>query len=308
MENSDFIEAEACFRKAVQVAPDFAEAYANLGLVLDKQGMADNAEIHYLRSIELNPSHPETHLNLGALLANNKRFIEAESFYKQAISLRPHSPIGWSNLGVLYACMKREEEAEKCYRTAIFLDASYAKAYFNFSYLLLLQGRFEEGWRCLEVSQRDGVLAAHFTCPLWRGDALFDKSLLISYEAGQGDAIQFCRYIALLKAQGAQSITLICHPALKNLFAELEGADIADADRAGPQAQRCPRTAEQGAIAPAVGGAARRSGCHGADPGKGFGGFRAAIGRAVHHPRADRFADGDRGQYRRPRRRLRSCR
>ena len=226
MENSDFIEAEACFRKAVQVAPDFAEAYANLGLVLDKQGMADNAEIHYLRSIELNPSHPETHLNLGALLANNKRFIEAESFYKQAISLRPHSPIGWSNLGVLYACMKREEEAEKCYRTAIFLDASYAKAYFNFSYLLLLQGRFEEGWRCLEVSQRDGVLAAHFTCPLRRGDALFDKSLLISYEAGQGDAIQFCRYIALLKAQGAQSITLICHPALKNLFAALEDIDI----------------------------------------------------------------------------------
>jgi hypothetical protein len=121
--------------------------------------------------------------------------------------------------------MKREEEAERCYRTAMNLDDGYAKARFNLSYLLLRQGRFEEGWRCLEARDSYAALAAHLACPRWQGEALSGKSLLIGYEAGHGDMIQFCRYAAVLKAQGALSITIICHPALKTLFATLDGVD-----------------------------------------------------------------------------------
>jgi Flp pilus assembly protein TadD len=113
MEACDAANAEACFEKAVKIAPDFAEGYANL----------------------------------GALLTNKKRFIEAESTYRQAIEFKPHAPEAWSNLGVLCACLKRETEAERCHRTALFLDNTFAMARFNLSYLLLRQGRFEEGWQ-----------------------------------------------------------------------------------------------------------------------------------------------------------------
>jgi Tfp pilus assembly protein PilF len=225
METGDVTGAEECFRKAVQISPDFAEAYANLALLLDRQGVTDEAEVYYRRSIALNPAYSETHLNLGGFLAGKKRFSEAEASYKQAIALKPHSPAGWSNLGVLYACMKREGEAEQCYRTAMSLDGSYATARFNLSYLLLRQGRFEEGWHCLEARNWYSALAAHFTCPRWQGESLIGKSILIGFEAGHGDMIQFCRYAAVLKAQGTASITLICHPALKTLFGELECVD-----------------------------------------------------------------------------------
>ncbi|MEJ1958574.1 MAG: tetratricopeptide repeat protein [Nitrosomonadales bacterium] len=225
LESGDVAGAETCFRQALQIAPDFAEAHANLGLLLDKQGHAEEAEICYRRSIELNPAYSETYLNLGVLLANNKRFNEAEITYRQAITLKPHSSAGWSNMGVLFACMKREVEAEQCYRTAMFLDASYAKARFNLSYLLLRQGRFEEGWQHLEARNWHFEQAAHFTCPRWQGEPLAGKSILLSHEAGHGDVIQFCRYAAVLKAQGAGSITLVCHPALKPLLVELEAVD-----------------------------------------------------------------------------------
>ena len=225
MEIGDIAGAEACFRKAVKIVPDFAEAYANLGLLLDRQGVTDEAEICYLRSIELNPSYAETHLNLGAFLAHKKRFNEAEASYRQAIALKPHSPAAWSNLGVLYACMKRDGDAERCYLNAMSLDGSHATSRFNLSYLLLRQGRFEEGWRCLEARKLFATLPPHHFCPRWQGEVLVGKSLFISYEAGHGDMIQFCRFAAVLKAQGAASITMICHPALKTLFAELEGVD-----------------------------------------------------------------------------------
>jgi hypothetical protein len=98
------------------------------------------------------------------------------------------------------------------------LNDSYRTARFNLSYLLLRQGRFEEGWYCLEARNWYAALTAQLDCPRWQGESVAGKSILISFEAGHGDVIQFCRYADVLKAQGAASITMICHPPLKALL------------------------------------------------------------------------------------------
>ena len=218
-------EAERCFQEAIRFDPYFAESHANLGMLLDQKGMFADAEHHYLHSIALNPSLGNTHMNLGVLLFNQKRFEEADVAYRRALELIQDSPSAWSNLGALQACRKQEKEAELSYRTAIELDPDYRLAYFNLSYLLLRQGRFEEGWRCLEKRNWYARLEQILPCPRWRGESLKDRSLLIGFEAGHGDMIQFCRYAAVLKSQGAARITLICHPALKTLFTTMDGFD-----------------------------------------------------------------------------------
>ena len=225
MAAGDAARAEACFRAALQMAPDMAEVHANLAFLLDERGAAVEAEACYVRAIALNPDISQVHLNFGTLLASHKRFDEAEAAYTRAILLAPASPAGWSNLGGLYAGMKRDAEAEVCCRQAMALDVSYAKARFNLAYVLLRQGRFEEGWQCLESRDWYGALQAHLGCPRWRGESLQAKSLLIGFEAGHGDMIQFGRYAAVLKRQGAAHITLLCHPALKTLFVTLDGVD-----------------------------------------------------------------------------------
>lgn len=219
--------AEACFREALALAPDFAEAHANLGMLLDQEGMAAEAERQYRLALALNPRLGHTHSNLGVLLANQKRFEEAESAYLSAIELEPDSPAAWSNLGVLQACRKQEREAEESYRTALRLDPDYHRASFNLSYLLLRQGRFDEGWSLLESRNRRWFarLEEHLPCPRWRGEDLQGRSLLIGLEAGHGDMIQFCRYAPLLKDRGAARITLVCHVALKDLLKTLDGVD-----------------------------------------------------------------------------------
>ena len=222
----DIARADLFLRQAIDLDPDFAEAHANLALVAEKQGALASAESCYQKSIALNPSIARTHLNLGALLAAQKQFFKAEAAYKQALMLDPCAP-AWSNLGVLYACMKRETEAEHCYRTAIALDAEYQTARFNLSYLLLRQGRLEEGWQSFEARDWYAALARRLDFPRWQGESLQGKSLLIGFEAGHGDMIQFGRYAAVLKQQGARHITMICHPALRRLFSTLAGVDHA---------------------------------------------------------------------------------
>src|SRR5471032_2311219 len=81
--------AEKCFREATRIAPNFAEAYSNLGFLLDKRGASEQAEVCYRRSIALNPGYAKIHMNLGAVLANRKRFEEAEAAYGLAISRDP---------------------------------------------------------------------------------------------------------------------------------------------------------------------------------------------------------------------------
>lgn len=225
MAAGDMSRAEGCFADALRLVPDFAEALANLGFLRDQQGQQVEAEYYYIRSISYNPYYMQPYLNLGVLYARQKRFAEAEDAYRQAMVIDPLSPLPWSNLGALQASLKRDEEAEQSFRRAIELDAEYQLAYFNYSYLLLRQGRYEEGWRCLEFRNWYRNLEKHLPCPRWQGESLEGKAILIGYEAGHGDMIMLCRYAASLKARGAETIDMLCHPALKRLFASLVAVD-----------------------------------------------------------------------------------
>lgn len=223
--DGDHALAERCFREALRLDPDFAEALTNLALLLDQSGQDAEAEAHYRRSIELRPDYGQTYLNLGVLLARQKRFAQAEAAYRAAIERMPASPIPWTDMGVLQASLKQEAEAEASYRQALTLDANYRPAQFNYAYLFLRRGDLAEGWRHFEARNWYAALEKFLPAPRWRGEAPAGKALLIGIEAGHGDMIQFCRYAAVLKRQGAARIGIICHPALKTLFARLTDVD-----------------------------------------------------------------------------------
>lgn len=219
MLGGDAAAAESLFQQAAAAAPDLAEAHANLGYLQDLRGARDAAEASYRRALVLAPHTVETLLNLGGLLAQRMQLGEAETCYRQALALQPDNAQLWSNLGALCANLHRDEEAESCCRHAIALAPERPKARFNLSYLLLRQGRYEEGWACFESRDWYQALARRLVCPRWQGEPLAGQAVLLGYEAGHGDMIQFCRYAAELKARGAARVGLLCHPALKRLFA-----------------------------------------------------------------------------------------
>ncbi len=223
-------EAEQYYRRAVTLNPSNVEARANLGLLLESRGHLEEAEQMQRAALVLKPDSAEIHSNLANLLARGERTQEAEREYCLAIALNPQSAVARSNLGVLLAYAERDADAEQAFREALRLSPDYQAARLNLAILLLAQGRFAEGWRLHEaryhtdLPKPDAPLPALPGTPR-RGEPQAGKSLLVWPEQGYGDTIQFCRYLPLLKKQGAAHITLVCRPALQSLMRTLEGVD-----------------------------------------------------------------------------------
>lgn len=222
-------QAESCFRKACELKPEFGEAHLNLGLLLEQRGQPDEAEKSYWLALQYGASHPEVYVNLGGLALAREQFDKARDIFTHGLHAHPESASLWSNIGVLYACEKKEAQAESCYRTALRQEPGHRSARFNLAYVLLRQGRYEEGFASLEA--RDwyvgisNVLSREMGIPRWQGEDVGGCSILVTCEAGHGDMIQFCRYVTTLKAAGAEHVAVLCHPALRHLFASLQDAD-----------------------------------------------------------------------------------
>jgi Flp pilus assembly protein TadD len=221
----EYPDAEACFREAVTLAPELGAAHANLAWVLARADADDEADACYRRALALAPADVQIHLNYGAFLAALNRCREAEAIYVRAVGLDASSAPAWSNLGALFAQTGRFEDAEGCCRMSVRLDPAYAKAHINLAYLCLRQGRFEEGLEHYERRTWQSPLGARVDAPRWAGEPLEGKTLLIGHEGGYGDAIQFSRYVAVLKRRGARRIALLCPRPLERLFQSLEGID-----------------------------------------------------------------------------------
>ena len=218
--------AEASFREALAQQPHFPQAHAHLGFVLHERGDLVGAEPHYRKALELASGLTGVYLNLGALLTQQKRLYEAEAIFAQALAQEPTNSRVWTNLGSLYLGLQKYDDAEACLRRAIALDTNHShKARFNLAYLQLRRGNFEEGWTLFEARDWYAAMERHFQFPRWRGEALNGKSMVLCFEAGHGDVIQFCRYAKQVRARGTRHITLICHPALERLMRSLADVD-----------------------------------------------------------------------------------
>nr|WP_259294837.1 tetratricopeptide repeat protein [Paraburkholderia sp. DHOC27] len=223
-------EAETALRQAISHRPGFGEAYYSLGNVLHAQGRLPEAEAAYRQAIALRPDLAEAHHNLGVMLAALDRLREAVACVQQALRLRAGYAEAHYNLGNILKRLDRLPEAEAAFRSALALRPDYADAHFYLATLLLATGQFAEGWQRYESRYEHPGFAHHNSrtllhCPQWQGEPLTGRSLLVWQEDGLGDMIQFSRYLALLKARGAATITLACAPVLRKLMTGVDGVD-----------------------------------------------------------------------------------
>ena len=141
-------EAVACYRRALELKPDFAEAHNNLGNALKDQGKLDEAVACYRRALELKPDYAEAHNNLGNALKDQGKLDEAVACYRRALELKPDFAEAHNNLGNALKDQGKLDEAVACYRRALELKPDYAEAHNNLGIALKDQGKLDEAVAC----------------------------------------------------------------------------------------------------------------------------------------------------------------
>ncbi|MGK7904359.1 MAG: tetratricopeptide repeat protein [Hormoscilla sp.] len=216
------------YQKAIALKPNYVKAHNNLGTVLRKQGNLERALISYQKAIALKPNYSDAYYNMGILFGEQDKFDSAIKYYQQAIALNPDPEI-YNNLAVTFFKQRKITEAIASYRRAIELRPNYAEAHKNLGMALLLLGEMQQGlaelewrWQCGTFTKEKS--AYDFGKPLWDGGDLAGRTILLYSEQGMGDAIQFIRYVPLVKAKGAQVI-VECQKPLLRLFTAVPEID-----------------------------------------------------------------------------------
>ena len=218
-------EAVACYRGALQLKPDYAEAYNNLGNVLKDQGKLDEAVACCRRALEWKPDFAQAHNNLGATLSEQGKLDEAVTYCRRALELKPDYAEAHNNLGLALNNQGKLDEASTRYRRALELQPDLAEAHLNQSLLRLLTADFQRGW--VEYQWRwetKNSPRRDFFQPLWDGQPLEGRTILLHAEQGLGDTIQFVRYAPLVKRR-AGAVLVECPRPLLALLTRCQGID-----------------------------------------------------------------------------------
>jgi tetratricopeptide (TPR) repeat protein len=117
-------QAIGSWKGYLNLAPNDANAYANLGFTCDLSGRTTEAEAAYQRGIAINPKHPACRINYGLQLTKNGRIDEAKAQFGAVLA---PAAVHY-NIASVYEQQGKVELAREQYQTALGLNPRFHEA------------------------------------------------------------------------------------------------------------------------------------------------------------------------------------
>jgi len=218
-------EAMAYYLRAHQFKPRDFGILNNLGIALWDQGRPERAVVFYRRALEIQPDSFDVRMNLGVSLSDLGQFDEALAWIRSSLEIQPNSPDAWDNVGMTLARQGHWDEAMACYDHAIALRPDFGEAHRNRALGWLAQGDFERGWPEAEWRLKcRNPPGFGWPRPRWTGEPLEGRTILLHWEQGLGDTLQFIRFARPVKERGGQ-VWVYCQAPLARLVKLSPGVD-----------------------------------------------------------------------------------
>jgi len=110
------------FSIAIQLKPDYGDAFHNLGNTLYKMGRLDEAISNYQKALSANPYLWQSYQSLAKIyLDRNQLELSSESLEK-AISINKENPNLYHDLGIIYLKIGQKDLAKESFQKALFLN------------------------------------------------------------------------------------------------------------------------------------------------------------------------------------------
>ena len=124
------------YKKALEINPDYAEAYYNMGIALKDNGDLDAAIDSYKKALEIKPDYVGAYFNTGNILKDTGDLEAAIDSYKKALEIKPDYAEAYNNIGLTLKDKGDLEEAINSYKKALEIKPDYFEAKENLISLL----------------------------------------------------------------------------------------------------------------------------------------------------------------------------
>jgi tetratricopeptide (TPR) repeat protein len=156
----DYDRALSDLNIAVQVDPDFANAYVNRGNTLGMLGQLDKAIEDYERAIAIKDDYFDAYLNLGITWSMKREFEKALPYYSRAIELRPDNAQLYFNRAYTHFEMGMMEESLADYNKSLNLDPTNGRTFYYRAMFYVENGDLQAGLKDAQLAKRYGYAEA----------------------------------------------------------------------------------------------------------------------------------------------------
>ena len=209
-----------------QAEPLNYAGWMNLGTALRRLGHLDAAIIAGRRAVSLAPDNTACLTNLGNALLDASHVQEALALQKRAQAMSPDDALLRRNLAVALREAGDFAKAHDLFQ-ALAQDApGDPELQWEQALCLLYTGDYARGWPAFE--SRWGLKAMaprRLSLPMWQGEDIAGRHLLITEEQGFGDTLLCSRYLPRVVAMAGR-VTLACKKPLHGLLSDIEGLHL----------------------------------------------------------------------------------
>jgi len=131
----------AIWRDSISRRPVNPRAHYNIGYTLQSRGQDDDAIAHFAVAVQLNPNYVEAYRSMGIILGRQQKWRSAIVCFKTACRLRPDDAGLLCLLGRALEAGGHIDTAMERYAAALALDAQNGEACLRMGFLLEKQGR-----------------------------------------------------------------------------------------------------------------------------------------------------------------------
>lgn len=132
--------------------------YSNLGTIYATKNMVEEADAQFKKALELNTTDVLALFNLGRVYSEKRQFMEAKNFYERLVEVTPEDPIAWYNLAGVYVELDNPavsdyntiDMAMQCYLRTLELDPKHLEASFKLMDLALIHKKTDLAIKVME--------------------------------------------------------------------------------------------------------------------------------------------------------------
>lgn len=192
-DSGDRKSAAACYKRAIALWPDHADAHYHLGVLYSETGKLERALASYSLAVQFNEKFAEAQNNLGVVHKDLGNLDKAMECYQKALDMNDDHVQTHNNIGVGYTLMGNTDLASFHLNKCIELSPSYSEATNNLGVLLRdygdIDGAISRYEQCYRLDPRADMAAQNRLHALNYSDFWTKEDVYLEHKKW-GDAYQ----------------------------------------------------------------------------------------------------------------------